>query len=82
LEKYILQRPIIIHSREIEKGKKEIKLVEKWDPGLNFTSICDKAFTSADPKGTKKTDNLTVFFALLGSAQAKDARRTLMKLTP
>jgi len=40
------------------------------------------AFMHADPESAKKTDNLTVFFALLGSARAKAARRTLMKLTP
>jgi len=34
------------------------------------------------PKSTKKTDRLTVFFALLGSARIKDARKTLMILTP
>ena len=35
-----------------------------------------------DPKCAKKTDNLTVFFALLGSTCAKAARKTLMKSTP
>jgi len=30
----------------------------------------------------KKTDNLTVFFALLGSVRVKAWRKTLMKLTP
>jgi len=39
------------------------------------------AFTIADPKRTKKTDNLTVCFALSGPAQVKAAHRTLMKLT-
>ncbi len=34
------------------------------------------------PKVQKKTDNLTVFFALLGSAQVKAARTILMKLIP
>jgi len=33
-----------------------------------------------DPKSTKKTENLTVFFALLGYVCAKAAHRTLMKL--
>ncbi len=36
----------------------------------------------ADPERTKKTDNLTAFFALSGSALAKAAHRMLMKLTP
>ncbi len=30
----------------------------------------------------KKTDDLTVFFTLLGSARAKAAQKLLMKLTP
>jgi len=30
----------------------------------------------------KDTDDLTVFFTLLGSTSAKAVRRTLMKLTP
>jgi len=33
-------------------------------------------------QGQKKTDNLTVFFMLLGSARIKAASRTLIKLTP
>jgi hypothetical protein len=39
-------------------------------------------YTRADPKSAKKTDNLTVFFALLGSALVKAVCRTLMKLIP
>jgi len=40
------------------------------------------AFTHADPKSVKKSVKLSVFFALSGSAHAKAAHRTLMKLTP
>ena len=36
----------------------------------------------ADPEIGKKLLDLTVFFALLGSAGVKAARRTLVKLTP
>jgi len=39
------------------------------------------AFVPTDPKSAKKTDNLTVFFALLGFAGVKAGCRTLMKLT-
>ncbi len=35
----------------------------------------------ADPKSAKKTDNLTVFFVLLGFAHIKAARKILVKLT-
>ena len=51
-------------------------------PGVNFTNILQAAFTRADPKSAIKLLNLTVFFALLGSASVKAARRTLVKLTP
>ena len=50
--------------------------------GVNFTNILQAAFTCADPKSAIKLLNLTVFFALLGSAHVKAARRTLVKLTP
>ncbi len=39
-------------------------------------------FTSTDPKSAKKTDCLTVFFALLGSARIKAAHKKLVKSTP
>ncbi len=48
-------------------------------PGVNFINALWAAFTCADPKSAKNTD---VFFALLGSAPAKAARKMLMKLTP
>jgi hypothetical protein len=35
----------------------------------------------ADPNSAKKTDNLTVFFSLLGSAGEKAARKILVKST-
>ena len=50
--------------------------------GVNFTNILRAAFTGADPKSAIKLLNLTVFFALLGSARVKAACRTLVKLTP
>jgi len=50
-------------------------------PGINFTNILFKAFTLKDPKSAKKTDYLTVFFALLGSASVKASRKMLVKLT-
>jgi hypothetical protein len=40
------------------------------------------AFTGADPKSAKKTDNLTVFFVLLGSACVKARRKMMVTLTP
>jgi len=51
-------------------------------PGLNFIKVPQAAFMSTDPKSTKKTIKLLVFFALLGSARAKAACIMLMKLTP
>ena len=51
-------------------------------PGVNFTNVLRPAFTHTDPKSAIKLLNLTVFFALLGSARVKAACRTLVKLTP
>jgi len=50
--------------------------------GVNFTNILWPAFALADPESTKKIDNLTVFFTLLGSESPKAVPRTLMKLSP
>jgi len=50
--------------------------------GLNFINILHIAFTSADPKSVKNTDNLTVFFTLLDSTCVKAVHRMLMKSTP
>jgi len=43
--------------------------------GVNFT-------TFANPKIAKKTDGLTIFFALLGSAHVRAAHKMLVKSTP
>ncbi len=57
------------------------KISNNFSPGVNFVNVLQAAFERTNPKSVKKTDNLTVFFALFGSASVK-ARRTLMKLTP
>ncbi len=54
----------------------------KLIPGIDFINIVREAFMHTDPKSTKKTDRLTVFFALLGSGRAKAARKMLVKLDP
>ncbi len=51
-------------------------------PGVSFINFLRADFVYADPKSTKKTNNLTVFFALSGSARVKAVSRMLMKLTP
>jgi len=47
-----------------------------------FHQHSTSSFTRADPKSTKRLDELTVFFALLGSVSAKAVHRMLVKLTP
>ncbi len=47
--------------------------------GVNFTNILNAAFKNADPKSAKKTDSLTVFFALLGFVLAKALQTLNMK---
>jgi len=54
----------------------------KLTSGVNFTNILCKAFTQADSKNAKKTDGLTVLFALLGSALVKTGLKELVKSTP
>ncbi len=51
-------------------------------PCINFTNTLSAAFTCTDPKSAKKTVSLTVFFAILGSAHVKAARKMLVKWTP
>jgi len=48
------------------------KNTEQETISLTFTCI-RAAFAGTDPKSAKKTDNLTVFFALLGSGDVKAA---------
>ena len=54
----------------------------KLRPRVNFTNVLQAAFTRADLKSAIKLLNLTVFFALLGSARIKAACKMLVKLTP
>jgi len=46
-------------------------------PGVNFINILRAAFVRPDPESAKKTDNLTVFFALLGSVCITDVKYNL-----
>jgi hypothetical protein len=52
-----------------------------FTPGLIFINVLLTAFTRADPKRYKDTDDLTVFFMLLGSMSVKAANKMLVKLT-
>ncbi len=46
-------------------------MLTKFTPGVNFNNYLLAVFTPRDPKSEKKTDILTVFFVLLGSALVK-----------
>jgi hypothetical protein len=50
--------------------------------GFNFINVLQATFAHTDPQSAKKTDILTVFFVLWGSASVKAACRTLTKMTP
>jgi len=54
-------------------------ILMKLTPDVNFINVFKK---SADPKRAKKTDNLIVFFVLLGSVRIKAALKTFVKSTP
>jgi len=49
---------------------------------LNFINVLRTAFAPADPESVKNTDDLTVFFTLLGSTGVKAVCKSLVKLTP
>jgi len=51
------------------------QLANYMQPRVNFTNVLCAAFTCGDPKIAKKTDGLTVFFALLGSVCVKGLRK-------
>jgi len=51
-------------------------------PGADLTNNLHAAFMHADPKSAKNTVKPSVFFALLGSARIKAARKMLLKSTP
>jgi len=38
------------------------KMLMNLTPGVNYTNFLQAAFMNADPKSTKKTNDLTVFF--------------------
>jgi len=50
--------------------------------GINFINILRAAFTNPDPKSAKKSDDMTLFFVLLGSAHVIAVGKNLVKLTP
>ncbi len=56
-------------------------MLMKFTPGVNFTNSLCSTFMGTDPKSVKKTDSLTIFFALLGSACVKALRKMLVKST-
>jgi hypothetical protein len=60
----------------------EVDVVMASMPEADFTNILHEPFTCKDPKSAKKSNCLTVFFALMGSASEKMSRKMLVKLTP
>jgi len=48
--------------------------------GIDISNILQAAFTLADPKSTKYTDDLAVLFSLFGSAALKAVHKMLVKL--
>jgi len=45
----------------------------RWPAGVNFINISRAASRCTDPESAKRSDDLTVIFALLGSARVKAA---------
>jgi len=63
------------------KGGEKLGVLYHREPGVNFTNIVLEAFAHRDPKSEKRTDDLTVIFALLGSAHVKASLKLLVKST-
>jgi len=67
---------------------RDAKIIQRYcqvsnpPPGVDFTNIFMHRFCTCGAQKRKKTDNLTAFFTLLGSAHVKAVCRTWMKLTP
>ena len=71
-----------LKSRPVLRVPKSCSNHRERRPGVNFTNVLQAAFALVDPKSAKKTVKLSSFFALLGSASIKAARRMLVKLNP
>ena len=59
----------------------QIKVLKKLR-GVNFINVFMRSFYPCSSQKCKKLFELTVFFALLGSAHIKAASKILLKLTP
>jgi hypothetical protein len=75
--KFILKKNISQFAARIS-----LNICPVYHAGLYFINILHTTFMHIDPKSIKIQSNCQYLFALLGSARAKTARRTLMKLTP
>jgi hypothetical protein len=57
-------------------------MLMKLTPAVNFINVLRTAFTLADPKRVKNTDEITAILILSGSTSVKALHKTLMKLLP
>ncbi len=55
----------------VVKSFSQIFTEESMRTGVDFTNILHAAFTCADPKSIKNTDDLTVFFGAFGICPRK-----------
>jgi len=56
-------------------------MLMKLTQGVDFTNIFTPSFWTHGAQKRKKTNDLTAFLTLLGSARVKAVHRTLMKLS-
>jgi len=77
IEKLNVIREKLLNLLSHEKRARKMSM--KLSHGVNI--LC-AAFMLPVPKSTKETDNLTVFFALLGSVCVKASWKMLVKSTP
>ena len=64
-----------------KRGQNEIHHIY-WKSGVNFINVFTRSFYTSRSQRRKKLLDLTLFFALTGSAIVKAARIMMVKLTP
>ena len=57
-------------------------MLVKLEPGVNFINVFRSSFHARRSHKCKKLHELTVFFALFGSARVKAAHKMSVKLAP
>jgi len=64
-------------QKDRKRRKRKVNPAKGGKPGLNFTNIFTLSFYARRSRKHKMTDDLTVFFTLLGSVSVKAVRKNV-----